>query len=397
MIKVLMINPVGAMGGAEWSLFELAVALAGEPDLDLSLALPPGELSGRISRAGIRHLPITGVRLHKPREPGRTWRDLRCFFSTARELSSIVAGTGPRIIHANGTTAALLSARIPSPAGKHKHLWHCRDLMRGRLPAHLCARHQDLILAPSGPVRERLAALLPPRLANRTILVANGIALDRFKRLASRAAARHRLGWPETGPIICMIAHFVPWKRHDLFLDCLAGVLRHYPSALGVIAGGDPYGDNRRLGARIRQAGRGLEQSGRLLFTGASVAAPDILAASDLLVHPAAEEPFGRVICEAMAAGCPPVAAAAAGPGRIIEHRRTGWLCPPEDPSALAAAVIKLLADDQLRLRLGEAGRVTVGRRHDIHATASRIASLYRRLAGGGYQPGHRFDHPAPL
>jgi glycosyltransferase involved in cell wall biosynthesis len=108
---------------------------------------------------------------------------------------------------------------------------------------------------------------------------------------------------------------------------------------------------------------------------------PEILAALDVLVHvPSAPEPFGRVVAEAMAVGKPVVAARAGGLPEIVEHEVTGLLVPPGDPSACAAAVLRLLADPALRARLGTAGRRRAEERFDPAAHAERVVAAYREV-----------------
>lgn len=64
-------------------------------------------------------------------------------------------------------------------------------------------------------------------------------------------------------------------------------------------------------------------------------------------------EPFGMVILEGMLYGLPIVAAAVGGPSEILEHGRTGILCPPKDAEALGDAILKLVIDSRLRRQIG--------------------------------------------
>jgi glycosyltransferase involved in cell wall biosynthesis len=75
------------------------------------------------------------------------------------------------------------------------------------------------------------------------------------------------------------------------------------------------------------------------------------------LVPSAWPEPFGLVAVEAMQAGRPVIASAAGGLADIVVDGETGLLTPPGDPTALAAALRRLLADEGLRQTMGEAGR----------------------------------------
>ena len=68
----------------------------------------------------------------------------------------------------------------------------------------------------------------------------------------------------------------------------------------------------------------------------------------------------------------------------IIEHDRTGLVVPPDDPGALEAALLTLLADEALRQRLGESGRMSVCERYTWDKVVERLAPLLESAAAGG-------------
>jgi glycosyltransferase involved in cell wall biosynthesis len=94
----------------------------------------------------------------------------------------------------------------------------------------------------------------------------------------------------------------------------------------------------------------------RLIFMGGRSDMPTVMAGLDLLVHTAIDEPFGRVLIEAMASGRPVVATRGGGVPEIVRDGVTGYVVPPRDPDALAAR-IRTLADPDLRSRMGRRSR----------------------------------------
>jgi glycosyltransferase involved in cell wall biosynthesis len=100
--------------------------------------------------------------------------------------------------------------------------------------------------------------------------------------------------------------------------------------------------------------------------------AAGLMAHLDVLVLPSYAEPFGTVLAEAMAAGTPVVATAVGGLGEVVTDGHDGALVPPGRPDALAAGVLRVLAD---RERLGTAAAVSA-RRFDADAYARRVESL---------------------
>ncbi|MGI8605551.1 MAG: glycosyltransferase family 4 protein [Gaiellaceae bacterium] len=83
---------------------------------------------------------------------------------------------------------------------------------------------------------------------------------------------------------------------------------------------------------------------------------------SAVVVCPSRREGFGLTCAEARAHGRPVVATAVGGLAELVEHEVTGLPVPPRDPLALRAAVDRLLADSDLRARLGAEGRRRVAR-----------------------------------
>ncbi len=85
-----------------------------------------------------------------------------------------------------------------------------------------------------------------------------------------------------------------------------------------------------------------------------------LYASLDIFVHTGPLETFGQAIQEALASGLPVVAPACGGPLDLVEHGRTGFLVPPHDGIAIAAAVRELVAEPQLGQKYGAAGRSSV-------------------------------------
>jgi phosphatidyl-myo-inositol alpha-mannosyltransferase len=93
-------------------------------------------------------------------------------------------------------------------------------------------------------------------------------------------------------------------------------------------------------------------------------------------------ESFGIVLLEAMAAGKPVVAGDNPGYSAVLGRCETGVLVPPKDPQALGISLVRLLADGELRDRLGAAGIIYAGG-FAWPQVASRILDVYERAAAG--------------
>lgn len=120
----------------------------------------------------------------------------------------------------------------------------------------------------------------------------------------------------------------------------------------------------------------------RVIWSGAldAAAIANKLAEADLYVWPALNEAFGMAILEAQASGLPVVAGSGLGVGEIVVSGVTGWLVPPGDASAFAAAVRSLVADRSRRAAFAEAARRHVEAENDISAAARRLATVIDTL-----------------
>lgn len=107
----------------------------------------------------------------------------------------------------------------------------------------------------------------------------------------------------------------------------------------------------------------------------------DLYAQATVFVAPAFYESFGISILEAMACGLPVVASTAGGIPEVVEDGVTGILVPPGDPQALAEAIVRLLREPELRVRMGQAGRARVLARFTAECVADQTLVFYQDVS----------------
>lgn len=151
--------------------------------------------------------------------------------------------------------------------------------------------------------------------------------------------------------------------------DILIRALPHLPSVHANIAGEGP----ERAALTTLAAEQGVADRVHLLGWRQDTA--ELLAGCDVLVCPSRQEPLGNVVIEGWSARRPVVAAAAEGPTELIAHGQTGLLVPPDDPTALAAAIRDALTDP-MRSCLARAGRL----RYEAHFAEAAVVERWRRF-----------------
>jgi glycosyltransferase involved in cell wall biosynthesis len=107
---------------------------------------------------------------------------------------------------------------------------------------------------------------------------------------------------------------------------------------------------------------------------------PALLNELDLLVHPAKQEPLGRVLLEAAAAGLPIIATHVGGTSEILQDGASARLIPPGDAESLAVAIRELHADAVLRTQFAREAVHVVQRRFDIDVASQRLFSLWQGI-----------------
>ena len=173
---------------------------------------------------------------------------------------------------------------------------------------------------------------------------------------------------PDGAHVLLAVARLTRQKGIDVAIRSLA--LLPGDTVLVVLGEGP---ERAALEALARELGVG----GRVFLSGR---VPDVaawLGRATLLVHPARWEGFGLGVLEAMLAGLPVVASNVSSLPELVADGETGLLVRPDDPEALAAGIVRALADGP---RLGGAGRERAHREFSVDRMADRTAALYRSL-----------------
>jgi len=226
----------------------------------------------------------------------------------------------------------------------------------------------DRLIVPSRSIRRKVMA--EGRDAARFAIIPNGVDLSRFAS-PTRCAFRSEFGVPEGAPLLGVVARLEPEKGHRVLIEAMPAILRAAPDTrLAVVGEGS---EAESLAARADSLG----VADRVLFTGRRDDVAALTADLTLAVLPSSREAQGISILEAMARRKPVVATAVGGIPEVVADGVSGLLVPPEDPSALAHALIRLARSPSLRQRLGDAGYEIVAERFSIDAQVHRIQELY--------------------
>jgi glycosyltransferase involved in cell wall biosynthesis len=185
-----------------------------------------------------------------------------------------------------------------------------------------------------------------------------------------RASVRHRLGLAPDAPVIAGVFRFTEEKQPLLFVEICAALVTAVPDLHVVIAGDGPLLQDARRHAQAHGVDR------RFAFLGARGDVPEILMASDMLLHTARIEGMPNALMEAQAVGLPVVAFAVGGAPDVVADGRTGRLVAPDDRAAMIEVCTALLRNPTLRQRMGRAGAARMRDEFTIEAMANRFIAM---------------------
>ncbi|MGK2950552.1 MAG: glycosyltransferase family 4 protein [Acidimicrobiales bacterium] len=284
----------------------------------------------------------------------------------------------PDVVHANSLKAGIVGGLACRLAGIPM-VWHVRDRLAddylpgrsARLVRLAVRRLPVAVVAPSQAVLDTLGPAPDPARQERIVVA------DPHPPIAAPAV---RSG---AGPVVvAMVGRLAPWKGQDVFLRAFASAFGG-GSEQALLVGAALFGDEQRFAAELDALVDELHLRPQVSLLGERSDVPDLLAGADIVVHASTvAEPFGQVVVEGMLAGAAVVATAGGGPSELVRPEIDGLLVPPGDVAAMAAALARLAADPEERLRLGRSARERAAEITEPDHIAATVADLHARAAG---------------
>ncbi len=219
--------------------------------------------------------------------------------------------------------------------------------------------------------------LLARLVRRRTRVIHNAVDLMTPTRISSPGSVdiRHLLGLKTDDRLAVAVGRLSPEKGLDVLIDALALDTDPPGQRLHVALVGDGP-ERNRLAERVHR----LHLDRCVHLVGHSTAPGDYLMAADLVVLPSRSEGIANVALEAMALGRPLVATAVGGTPEVVPDGVAGLLVPPDNPAALAAAMLRVLSDNTLARRLGAGARAHAAAELSVDARCRRLRDVYTEL-----------------
>lgn len=331
------------------------------------VAHPDGELRRRAAE-GLDLIPIAP----------RTEMDL----SAAWRLARVVKRLAPDVIHAHDPHAvAMASLALSLGASSAKN---------GRAPALVASRRVDFHLKGNSLSRwkhRQVDCFIAASEAIRRILLGDGVPPERAATvhegidvehvLAAPSVNVHEAFWlPHRAPVVGNVAALVPHKGQRHLVEAAQLVVREVPDARFVILG------EGELREQLERQVRNHHLEKHVFLPGFRTDVLGCIKGFDVFAMSSVTEGLGTSLLDAMACSKPIVATSAGGIPEVVVDGENGLVVAPRDHTAMARAIVRLLKDEGLRTRMGEAGFARVRERFTVERMVAETAAVYARVAG---------------
>jgi glycosyltransferase involved in cell wall biosynthesis len=296
--------------------------------------------------------------------------------SRAWPLAHLIERNEIDIVYTN--TVTVIEGALAAKMTNRPHIWHLREQVSGNtqvrsvipeflIPWIVNILSQKVLVNSYYLYRAYYSYPLKDKLK----VVYNGVNPIKFdiERSKSTDKLKSELHIPDNHSIVAIIGSLIPRKGQLLFAKAASIIVSSTPNVTFIVVGEGPSEYVNLVQNFVKE--QGLELNFR--FTGWREDIPIILAAVNILVIAADEEPFGRTVIEAMAAGIPVVSTKCGGPEEIIIDGSTGFLVPKNNPHEMANAIERILKNSALSRQLIQAGKDRLNKEFTLQAYAENI------------------------
>ena len=290
------------------------------------------------------------------------------------------------IVHTN--TAATLEGCFVSKKLHIPQLWSIHEIIVNpklvfRLTSRWISKYASITITDSGAVKQHL--MTSGRFKDDDIhVIYNGVDVNRFKPENDSTYLRKEWNIPEKSRIVGMMGRVNSWKGQGDFLKAANIVMAKYPDVYTVFVGSAFEGEEWRekeLADAIAQS----PYKDRIISHGYRTDSEGIYKLYDIFVLPSTNpDPLPTVVLEAMATGKPVVGYRHGGVCEMVADGINGLLADVRNPEDLADKIMKLLDEDKLRVKMGEASRKRLLEKFSIESYIDRYSSEYRWLTKKG-------------
>ena len=342
---------------------------------------PEGDLFARAQRNGVPVVLVPELRRAlAPRTDHAAYRRLRAEIRRLR----------PDVVHTHSSKAGILgraaahAERVPAvvhtihgmPFHRYERWWKNRLYVAAeRWAARRC--HRIVSVADAMTEQAVAAGVAPPE---KFVTIHSGMEVETFLTPPRPPAeVRAELGLAADDLVVGKFARLFELKGHDDVIDAAGPLCERFQRLRFLFVGGGVW--RARLEAKAAELGL----ADRFVFAGLvpPTRIPELIHATDAVVHASYREGLARVLPQALLCGKPVVSFDVDGAREVVADDQTGYLVPAGNVPVLGEKLGRLLGDAELRRRLGETGRERCRGIFPHRRMTDRIRSEYQAALDG--------------
>ncbi len=364
-MKVLQVSTHVNMGGIGNYILSLSKALKGK-SVSSIVASSGGDLEAEFKRHGIELM----------------WLDIKTkseispkVLKSIIQLCRIINNEDVDVLHAH-TRVSQVVCFFASRITGVPYVTTCHGFFKKRL-RKIFDTWGSMAIAISDAVKTHLKEDLGVN-EKRIKLVYSGVDVDAFSKECSINEInkmKESLGL-KGGPIVGTIGRLSPVKGQRFLLEAMVSVISEVEDAKVIIVGDGP--EEKAL----KNLAKSLGIECAVHFFASSPGTYKFLSVMDIFAFPSKNEGLGIALLEAMASGKACIASSIGGISDIIKDGSNGILTEVGDIDAISNAIIYLLRDPELRMKMGENARTLVKERFSLNSMADNIIQLYKKITG---------------
>ena len=364
--RPLILIDTGIIGGPGRGLIQLASYLESK-QLDyllctFSYATPKSrEFLDELHRLG---LPTASIRQRSVYDPTPIYE---LYHIARRGRFNIIQSHG----YKSHFVALIASRMLRLPWIAFAHGWTSEDRKVAVYHAldKIMLRFAECVIAVSPPLFDLFSRIRGTTRCTQLIL--NAVDSDLIRGVEGGGVVRGRHCIDDRQFLLGCFGRLSSEKGQDILLEALHVVHKAHPHTTLLLLGDGP--ERKTLQRRSEQLGLG----DRICFQPHTSSIRDYYEAIDLLIVPSRSEGLPNVVLEGLSLGVPVVATNVGAIPEVLSHRETGWVVPPDSPTALAQAIQEALGDKTLRSKVAATGRDSVHERFSPIARGQKIVAAY--------------------
>ena len=371
--NVLIISNSFFKSGAEFSLDYLISGLS-DSGTNIVLVLPLGTQS-KINLDKELHTYLLPLKWFcKPVYPQRFFFFFISLLITTYRLINICRENNIEIILSNNLRSHIYTCFLGFFIRK-KTICYIRDNYKNNYLGNILLKRTDQILCVSDYISNQIPVSNPHKK-----IIYNGVDTSFWSnKKVNDNTLREQLTLDNDAILIAYIAQLTKWKNHWDFLRVADFLLKDSKKNIHfILVGDDMSGQEKNYKEELVNyiIDHGLVEN--ITFMGYKEDVRTIISQLDIILHPAINEPFGRVIIESMSMEKPVIAYNCGGPTEIIKDSVTGFLVEPNDFNIMAEKCLLLIHNEKLRKQFGRAGRIRVMEKFNLNNTIKKVQEILK-------------------